>query len=56
MREELETFRTKNGYLHDREDTEADAMATEQAANAIAAYERLLAGKNALYDMRDADK
>lgn len=56
MREELETFRTKNGYLHDREDTEADAMATEQAANAIAAYERLLAGKTALYDMRDADK
>lgn len=31
-------------------------MATEQAAYALAAYNRLVSGENSLYDMRDAFK
>jgi hypothetical protein len=42
------------GFKHLDTDKAADAMASEQGLYALAAYQRFLAGENALYDMRDA--
>lgn len=42
------------GFKHVMEQNTANAMATDQAAYALAAYFRLLDGQNSLYDMSDA--
>ncbi|MFX3636224.1 MAG: S-layer homology domain-containing protein [Candidatus Pristimantibacillus sp.] len=41
------------GFKHILEENASNGMATEQAGYAIAAYERMLAGKTKLYDMTD---
>ena len=48
----LLTYAVSGGFRH-TVDGEADAIATEQALCALAAYARLLDGKTALYDMTD---
>lgn len=54
MREELEGYAVGGGYRHLMDENEVNGMATEQVLYAIAAYERMLNGQNALFDMRDA--
>lgn len=54
MRDALEEYAIDGGYRHLMDDNEINGMATEQAGYAIAAYERMLNGENALFDMRDA--
>ena len=54
MREMLESYAIDGGYRHLMDENEINGMATEQAGYAIAAYERMLNGENALFDMRDA--
>ncbi|MHA6260445.1 S-layer homology domain-containing protein, partial [Sporosarcina sp. CAU 1771] len=44
---------TDGGFKHTLSDTKSDAMATEQAGYTLAAYNRLLNGQTALYDMSD---
>ena len=48
----LLAYAVSGGFRHTA-DGEADAIATEQALCALAAYARLLDGKTALYDMTD---
>jgi len=54
MRNALEEYAIDGGYSHLMNEMRIDGMATEQAGYAIAAYERMLNGQNALFDMRDA--
>lgn len=54
MRNALEEYAIDGGYSHLMDEKQIDGMATEQAGYAIAAYERMLNGQNALFDMRDA--
>lgn len=54
LRGMLEQYALDGGYRHDLEQDKADPMATEQAAYAIAAYQRMENGENRLFDMRDA--
>ena len=54
MRDALEEYAIEGGYRHLMDESEINGMATEQAGYAIAAYERMLNGQNALFDMRDA--
>jgi len=50
----LQYYDTKGGgFKHLLGEKGSNAMATEQAAFAIAAYERMLAGQTSLYDMTD---
>lgn len=51
--ESMAAYAIDGGYRHDFEQQSADAMASEQAAYAIVAYERMLNGRNKLFDMRD---
>lgn len=52
-REGMEVYAIDGGYRHDFDQQTADGMASEQAAYAAVAYERMLDGRNALFDMRD---
>lgn len=52
-REGMEAYAIDGGYRHDFDQQTADGMASEQAAYAAVAYERMLDGRNALFDMRD---
>ena len=54
MRSRLEEYAVGGGYRHLMEESEINAMASEQAGYAIAAHERMMKGENALFDMRDA--
>ena len=54
MQAMLEEYAIGGGYRHLMEEGEINAMATEQAGYANAAYQRMLKGENALFDMRDA--
>ena len=54
LRGMLEQYALDGGYRHVLEQDKADPMATEQAAYAIAAYQRMENGENRLFDMRDA--
>ncbi|NIK77193.1 hypothetical protein FHS15_002318 [Paenibacillus castaneae] len=47
-------YAADGGFKHQLTEKVSNGMATEQAAYAIAAYERMLAGKTKLYDMTDA--
>ncbi len=49
----LRTFRLKDGSYRHIPGGDADLMATEQALLALVSYERLLAGKDALFRMKD---
>ena len=49
----LEFYCEKDAAFRHTMDGESNAMATDQAAYALAAYDRLLNNKNALYDMTD---
>lgn len=51
--ESMATYAIDGGYRHDFDQQSADAMASEQAAYAIVAYERMLDGRNKLFDMKD---
>ncbi len=51
--ESMAAYAIDGGYRHDFDQQSADAMASEQAAYAIVAYERMLDGRNKLFDMRD---
>lgn len=51
--ESMAGYAIDGGYRHDFDQQTADAMASEQAAYAIVAYERMTDGKNKLFDMRD---
>lgn len=53
MRSALEAYAVEGGYCHEQNSPEVNAMATEQAAYAVAAYMRMHNGQNALFDMRD---
>lgn len=52
----LMEFYAKGGAFHHVMDMPADGMATEQAYYALVAYDRLLDGETALYDMSDVEK
>lgn len=52
--ESMAGYAIDGGYRHDFDQQTADAMASEQAAYAIVAYERMMDGRNKLFDMRDA--
>lgn len=52
-REGMEAYAIDGGYRHDFDQQTADGMASEQAAYAAVAYERMLDGRNALFDMRN---
>lgn len=45
-----------NGFKHSTDETEINAMATEQAYYALAAYQRFADGQTSLYDMTDTHK
>lgn len=50
----LMSFYSDNGgFSHTRTDSKADIMSSEQGLYALCAYERMLKGQNALYDMTD---
>ncbi len=50
----LSSFRLSDGSYRHLVGGEADLMATEQAMLALVSYQRLLAGKNSLFRMKDA--
>ena len=51
----LDHYNADGGYFGEFDDLTPDQMATEQAAYAMAAYQRFLCGDASLYDMSDID-